>query len=89
MIDPNENDIDYKALEGKLDVANVLASLLQSLGGSAEIPADMLFTNIQVDRTLILDYNEEKKNYTVSIQVHGKDEVREAAIEEEQIKNER
>lgn len=89
MIDPNENDIDYKALEGKLDVANVLAALIQSLGGSAEIPADLLFTNIQVDRTLVLDYNEESNTYKVSIQILGKDEGREAKIEEEQIKNER
>ena len=66
MIDPKENDIDYQALEGKLDLANVLASLLDSMGGSAEIDADALFTNIQIDRQLILEYNEDKKQYDMA-----------------------
>lgn len=81
MIDPKENDIDYQALEGKLDLANVLASLLDSMGGSAEIDADALFTNIQIDRQLILEYNEEKKQFIVRIENIGKNEAREAELE--------
>ncbi len=81
MIDPKENDIDYQALEGKLDLANVLASLLDSMGGSAEIDADALFTNIQIDRQLILEYNEEKKKFIVRIENIGKNEAKEAELE--------
>jgi hypothetical protein len=81
MIDPKENDIDYQALEGKLDLANVLASLLDSMGGSAEIDADALFTNIQIDRQLILEYNEEKKQFIVRIENIGKNEAKEAELE--------
>ncbi len=81
MIDPKENDIDYQALEGKLDLANVLASLLDSMGGSAEIDADALFTNIQIDRQLILEYNEDKKQFIVRIENIGKNEAKEAELE--------
>ncbi len=61
-------DINYKTLETKLDAANVLAALLDSMGGSYDIPADRLFSNIQLDRMLILDYNEEKNVYNVRIE---------------------
>jgi hypothetical protein len=81
MIDPKENDIDYKALEGKLDLANVLAALLDSMGGSANIDAEALFSNIQIDRQLILEYNEDNKQFIVKIEKIGKDEAREAELE--------
>jgi hypothetical protein len=81
MIDPKENDIDYKALEGKLDLANVLAALLDSMGGSANIDAEALFSNIQIDRQLILEYNEDNKQFVVRIENIGKDEAREAELE--------
>jgi hypothetical protein len=81
MIDPKENDIDYKALEGKLDLANVLAALLDSMGGSANIDAEALFSNIQIDRQLILEYNEDIKQFVVRIVNIGKDEAREAELE--------
>lgn len=72
-----ENTMSHSDIEGKMDLANVFAALLQSLGGHAEIPADLLFTNIQVDRTLVLEYNQEKNVYDVRIELVGKDELKE------------
>lgn len=70
-----EDTINHKSIEGKMDLANVFAALLQSMGGHAEIPADLMFTNIQLDRTLVLEYNEEKNVYKVSIELLGKKEI--------------
>lgn len=60
--------VNYETLEGKIDLANVLSALLDVLGGSYDIPADKIFAHIQIDRTLILDYNKEKNVYNVRVE---------------------
>lgn len=61
-------DMSYETLEGKLDLANVLSALLDTLGGSYDVPAEKMFAHIQIDRTLILDYNKEKNVYNIRVE---------------------
>lgn len=60
--------MDYKDLEGKIEAAHILAAIIDNMGGRYEIPATKLFANIQVDKMLVLNYNEENATFELELQ---------------------
>ena len=60
--------MDYKELEGKIEAAHILAAIIDNMGGKYEIPATMLCANIQVDKMLVLNYNEENATFELELQ---------------------
>lgn len=57
----------YKEIEGKLDAVNVLAAILSHNNNKYSIPAELVFSNIQVDRILELNYNEETRSFDIEL----------------------
>ena len=60
--------MDYKELEGKIEAAHILAAIIDNMCGKYEIPATMLFATIQVDKMLVLNYNEENATFELELQ---------------------
>lgn len=72
----------YQDLEGKVDLANVLSAIIEQMGGSVKISAQTLFAMTQIDRTLVLEYNEEDNTFDAKILKLGKDEAEQANTNE-------
>lgn len=60
--------MDYKELEGKIEAAHILAAIIDNMGGKYEMPATRLFANVQVDKMLVLNYNEENATFELELQ---------------------
>ena len=54
--------------EGKLDISHVVSVIMDHIGGVVRIPADKFTSSMTVDRKLILEYDNESRDFIITIE---------------------
>jgi hypothetical protein len=54
--------------EGKLDISHVVSVIMDHIGGVVRIPADKFTSSMTVDRKLILEYDNEARDFIITIE---------------------
>jgi hypothetical protein len=54
--------------EGKLDISHVISVIMDHIGGVVRIPADKFTSSMTVDRKLILEYDNESRDFIITIE---------------------
>jgi hypothetical protein len=54
--------------EGKLDISHVVSVIMDHIGGIVRIPADKFTSSMTVDRKLILEYDNEARDFIITIE---------------------
>lgn len=60
--------MNLQDIEGRLDAGNILVAVLLSLGGKHTIEAEKFFEDIKFDKKLVLEYDEENKEFRLSLE---------------------
>lgn len=60
--------MNLKDIEARLDAANLLSAVLESLGGKHTIPAEKFFEDIKIDKNLVLEYDEDAKEFRMYLE---------------------
>ena len=54
--------------EGKLDISHVVSVIMDHIGGVVRIPAEKFTSSMTVDRKLILEYDNESRDFIITIE---------------------
>jgi len=61
-------DVPVAPFEGKLDISHVVSVIMDHIGGVVRIPADKFTSSMTVDRKLILEYDNEARDFIITIE---------------------
>jgi hypothetical protein len=72
----SENEL-IAPFEGKLDISHVVSVIMDHIGGIVRIPAEKFTSSMTVDRKLIIEYDNESRDFIITIEqgLVGKEEI--------------
>jgi hypothetical protein len=67
-VNQGNQDGPVAPFEGKLDISHVVSVIMDHIGGIVRIPADKFTSSMTVDRKLILEYDNEARDFIITIE---------------------